>query len=322
MLTLALLGLVGGLITGVSPCVLPMLPIIFFASGSTVATPTPAVRKDDREVAEAAPAEGPAPSSPPRQGLRRRSSRPPAVPDHRRPGDQLQPLHPAGLDVALRPRPARRLPALGRLIVLGLVGLGLIFPPLGHWIEKPFYRLPKVSNSDAGPFVLGLGLGTLYVPCAGPILAAITVAGATGDVGLRTVVLTVSFAIGAALPLLLFAMAGSNIRKRIDSYRARATGFRIGGGIVMLVLAVALAFNLTDVVQRALPNYTSGIEKKLAENDTVQGALTPFETAENKGLSKCTPAPPSSTRAGRRRRCGARSAGSTPTVTLRSAWTS
>ena len=31
MLTLAFVGLLGGLITGVSPCVLPMLPIIFFA---------------------------------------------------------------------------------------------------------------------------------------------------------------------------------------------------------------------------------------------------------------------------------------------------
>lgn len=34
MVTLALIGLVGGLITGVSPCVLPLLPIIFFAGAS------------------------------------------------------------------------------------------------------------------------------------------------------------------------------------------------------------------------------------------------------------------------------------------------
>jgi cytochrome c biogenesis protein CcdA/thiol-disulfide isomerase/thioredoxin len=289
MLTLALLGLVGGLITGVSPCVLPMLPIIFFASGSTSSAPAAA--------APAASAAGTADGA----GGTVTVTETRAARSARKPRDLRALKIIAGLVTSFSLFTllgSTILSALGLpddflrwagLIVLGLVGLGLIFPALGHLIERPFYRLPKISNNESGPFVLGLGLGTLYVPCAGPILAAITVAGATGHIGLRTVVLTVSFAIGAALPLLLFAMAGSNIRKRIDAYRSRATLFRVGGGIVMLVLAVALAFNLTDVVQRAVPDYTGGIQKKLAQNDTVQGALTPFETAENKDLSKCDP---------------------------------
>src|SRR4051794_14307663 len=33
LLTLALIGLVGGLITGISPCILPVLPVVFFAGG-------------------------------------------------------------------------------------------------------------------------------------------------------------------------------------------------------------------------------------------------------------------------------------------------
>ncbi|WNB85660.1 hypothetical protein [Cellulomonas sp. ATA003] len=33
LLTLALIGLVGGLITGISPCILPVLPVIFFSGG-------------------------------------------------------------------------------------------------------------------------------------------------------------------------------------------------------------------------------------------------------------------------------------------------
>ncbi|WP_307782651.1 cytochrome c biogenesis CcdA family protein [Tenggerimyces flavus] len=101
------------------------------------------------------------------------------------------------------------------LTVLVLVGLGLIVPALAHLIEKPFYRLPKVTRNANGAFVLGLGLGTLFVPCASPVLAAITVAGATGQIGWRTVVLTVSFAIGAALPLLIFTAAGSRIARSV-----------------------------------------------------------------------------------------------------------
>ncbi|MGC4943535.1 cytochrome c biogenesis protein CcdA [Kribbella sp. DT2] len=278
MLTLALIGLLGGLITGVSPCVLPMLPIIFFAGTNTKPATAPARKTaDDGDVLVEEVEVG----KPPR--------------DYR----PLKII--AGIVVSFSLftlagsviLSALGLPddflRWGGLTILTLVGLGLIFPALGHWIEKPFYRLPKINKNNSGPFVLGLGLGTLYVPCAGPVLAAITVAGATGNVGWRTVVLTVTFAIGAALPLLIFASAGSRISQRVKAYRDHARGFRIAGGAVMIALAVALAFNITDVIQRSLPSYTSGLEKKVAENKTVQGALAPALGAGGEELAKCTP---------------------------------
>ena len=271
MITLAFIGLLGGLITGVSPCVLPMLPIIFFA-GAGAGTGADA-------GAQAASGAG---------GMSTRRD--------------LRPLKIiVGIVVSFSVFTlvgSVILSALGLpddflrwtgLTILTLVGLGLIVPALGHLIEKPFYRLPKINRNDSGAFVLGLGLGTLYVPCAGPVLAAITVAGATGNIGWRTVVLTVSFALGAALPLLIFASAGSRISQRVKAYRSHARGFRIGGGVVMILLAGALAFNITDVIQRELPSYTSGLEKKVAENKTVQGALAPAIGNASAELSKCTP---------------------------------
>ncbi|WP_432889998.1 cytochrome c biogenesis protein CcdA [Kribbella sp. CA-245084] len=274
MFTLAFIGLLGGLITGVSPCVLPMLPIIFFA-GTAGKAAAPAGRSEGDVLVAEAPVE-------PRRDLR-----------------PLKII--AGIVVSFSLftltgsviLSALGLPddflRWGGLTVLTLVGLGLIFPALGHWIEKPFYRLPKINRNNNGAFVLGLGLGTLYVPCAGPVLAAITVAGATGNIGWQTVVLTVSFAIGAALPLLIFASAGSRISQRVKAYRDHARGFRIGGGIVMILLAVALAFNITDVIQRSLPSYTSGLEQKVAQNKTVQGALAPAIGGASADLAKCTP---------------------------------
>ncbi|MFT4263091.1 MAG: cytochrome c biogenesis protein CcdA [Nocardioides sp.] len=257
MLTLALIGLVGGLITGVSPCVLPMLPIIFFAGAGGAGE-----ERSDR-------------------------TRPLKIIVGVVTSFSVFTLLGSTI-LSFLGLPDDFLRWAG-IAVLALVGIGMLIPALGHLIERPFYRLPKVTGQRGGPFVLGLGLGTLYVPCAGPILAAITVAGATGQIGWRTVVLTVSFALGAALPLLIFASAGSNIRGRINAYRSRATAFRVGGGVILIVLAVALAFNATDALQRAVPNYTGGLEKRLATSDAVQGALTPFETEENKALSKCTP---------------------------------
>jgi thiol-disulfide isomerase/thioredoxin len=57
----------------------------------------------------------------------------------------------------------------------------------------------------------------------------------------------------------------------------------------MILLAIALAFNITDVIQRSLPSYTSGLEKKVAENKTVQGVLAPAIGDASTELAKCTP---------------------------------
>jgi cytochrome c biogenesis protein CcdA len=80
------------------------------------------------------------------------------------------------------------------LALLVLVGLSLLVPPLGHLIERPFYRFPqRALGTSRDGFLLGVALGAVFVPCAGPVLAAITVAGATRHIGLRTIGLTLTF---------------------------------------------------------------------------------------------------------------------------------
>ncbi|MFJ4963781.1 cytochrome c biogenesis CcdA family protein [Streptomyces sp. NPDC088729] len=76
-------------------------------------------------------------------------------------------------------------------------------------------RLSTAGSAFALGLGLGLGLGLLYVPCAGPVLAAITVAGVRGEISADIVVLTLSFALGTAVPLLVFALAGRRVADRV-----------------------------------------------------------------------------------------------------------
>ena len=62
--------------------------------------------------------------------------------------------------------------------------------------------------------MLGLGLGLLFVPCAGPVLATIAVVGATHRVGFDAVVLTAAFGVGVGIPLLVLALAGDALLRR------------------------------------------------------------------------------------------------------------
>jgi cytochrome c biogenesis protein CcdA/thiol-disulfide isomerase/thioredoxin len=271
--TLVLIGLVGGIITGLSPCVLPVLPVVLLGGGS------------------AGPDTGPDAES-----------------ARRRPYLVVLGLTLSfavftlfgSLILASLHLPDDAIRWLG-LALLVLVGLGLLVPPLGHLIERPFYRFPqRALGTGRNGFLLGIALGTVFVPCAGPVLAAITVAGATGHVGLRTVGLTLGFAVGTAIPLLAFALAGRGLTQRLGAFRRHQGAFRAVSGVVVIVLAVALTFNLSDIVQRDIPNYFEAVGNSLEKGAKAapQGggsvSLQACQTAAlygGSGLEKCGPAP-------------------------------
>ncbi|MGO3432338.1 MAG: cytochrome c biogenesis protein DipZ, partial [Cellulosimicrobium funkei] len=182
------------------------------------------------------------------------------------------------------------------IVLLVAIGVGMIVPRVEEVLERPFRRVAALgarrgaARQDRGAFVLGLGLGVLYVPCAGPVLAAITVAGATGNIGPGTVALTVSFAVGAAVPLLVFALAGRRVAERVRGFQRHTRGIRVAGGVVMIALAGALALNLPAALQRALPDYTGALQQRVDENDAVREALDlgGLVTDENRELSNCS----------------------------------
>jgi cytochrome c biogenesis protein CcdA/thiol-disulfide isomerase/thioredoxin len=264
-MSLVIIGLLGGLITGISPCILPVLPVIFLTGGAGSATYD---------------GDGPAPAS------------------RWRPYLVILGLMTSFTLVTLAG--SLVLGALGLpqgiirwagIAVLVLIGVGLIVPRVEQLLEKPFQWIPQreVSNRGSG-FGVGLALGAVFVPCAGPVLAAIIVAGSTGRIGIDTVLLTVSFALGVSVPLLFFALAGRSVIQRIRAFRTRERALRVAGGIAMLALAVGLVFNVPQLLQRLVPDYTAGIQKELTDNPDARRALDlgGLVTDENRDLDTCT----------------------------------
>lgn len=261
MTTLIAIGFLGGLITGISPCILPVLPVIFFSGtrgGST-------------------------------GGTRRAGLRPYLVIAGLVSSFSLVTLIGSALLSWLDlPQDTIRWVALLALVA---IGLGLIFPQFEALLEKPFSRLPqKQFGSGNGGFGLGLALGVLYVPCAGPVLAAIVVAGATGTIGADIIALTLSFAVGAALPLLFFAMAGRRVTERVAAFRRRQREIRVVAGAVTILLAVALVFNLPAVLQRTIPDYTAALQEQVGGEEQLRDKLNlgGLVNEQNAELSNCT----------------------------------
>ena len=147
------------------------------------------------------------------------------------------------------------------IALLAVVGLGYLIPPLGALIERPFARVgTRRPSGRAGGFVLGLAVGVVYVPCAGPVLAAIAVVGATHRVGLTAVILTAAFAVGTAVPLFAVAAAGGQLTSRVGAIRRRAPQIRRIGGAVLVVFAVLIATDVLAGLQRDIPGYTTALQ--------------------------------------------------------------
>jgi len=228
VIVLLAIGFVAGVVTAISPCVLPVLPIVF--AGSASGGP----RRPYAIVAGIVV----------------------SFTAFLLAGTWL-------LDQLGLPQDFLRTLAIGLLFLMAAL---LIVPQLGGLVERPLARLSRRPSSDlGGGFVLGLSLGLVFVPCAGPVLAAVTVVAATHEVGLKTVLLTLSYAIGAAIPMLLIGILGRRAVGRMAAFRAHARGVRTALGVVIAATALAIVFNVDRHFQTAVPGYTNALQSHVEE---------------------------------------------------------
>src|ERR671928_846593 len=148
------------------------------------------------------------------------------------------------------------------LVLLFVVAATLLAPRLGELLERPFLALTRRRpGGSGGGFVLGLSLGLVFVPCAGPILAYITVRAASEHVNAKAVLLTIAYALGAAVPMLLVALFGRGV-----SARLRSPLVRPALGVVMALAGLAIVFPVDTKAQTALGGYTKHIQNVIERN--------------------------------------------------------
>jgi cytochrome c biogenesis protein CcdA/thiol-disulfide isomerase/thioredoxin len=233
MILLLGIGFLAGIITALSPCVLPVLPILL-AGGAT--------------------------------GGRRR---PYAIVAGIVLSFTVFTLVAAWLlDLLGLPEDVLRNLAIALLFVLAAT---LVFPRFGLLLERPLARLTRRRGGDlGGGFLLGASLGLVFVPCAGPVLATISVLAAQHKVGFEAVLLTFFYALGAAVPMLLVAIGGQRAAGRL---RAHGLALRRAMGVVVALAALALGFNTEQSLQVALGGYTSALQRHTEATGPAQARL-------------------------------------------------
>ncbi len=189
---------------------------------------------------------------------------------------------------------------MAAIIIIGVLGIGLIVPSLNARIERALSRLAVLSPQNSGQgsgfrsgFLTGSSLGLVWAPCAGPILAAVTTLAATQRLSWGAAAVVIAYAFGTGIPLLVIAYGGREAIRRIPLFIQNPVRLQQIFGGVMVLTAILIAVNAdtlvtawaTSLIPASWTAQLNGFEnsplvsQKLAQLS--QGSRTPAPTTQH-----------------------------------------
>jgi cytochrome c biogenesis protein CcdA/thiol-disulfide isomerase/thioredoxin len=162
------------------------------------------------------------------------------------------------------------------IALLALFGVTLLFPELSDRLTRPLVALGgRLSQSaDRGEhagaiwpsLLLGVATGLLWAPCAGPVLGLILTGAALEGANVETTLLLLAYAAGAATSLALALLVGGRVFAAMKRSLGAGEWIRRGLGAAVLVAVVAIAFGVDTgfLTQVSLAN-TAALEQSLVD---------------------------------------------------------
>jgi cytochrome c biogenesis protein CcdA/thiol-disulfide isomerase/thioredoxin len=247
-MTIVILVFLGGVLTILSPCILPVLPFVFARSEQKFLT----------------------------NGL-------PMLAGMAVTFAAIATLAAVGGSWAVRVNQYGRVFAL---VLLTVFAATLLSTRLADWLARPFValgnRLAQSNPEAAGrvtllnSLLLGIATGLLWAPCAGPILGLILTGAAISGPNARTTLLLFAYAAGAATSLAVALLAGGRVFAFLKKSLGTGEWIRRGLGVAVLVAVVAIVFGWdSTVLTRLSLNGTNALEQSLIDKIHPQNAGAP-----------------------------------------------
>jgi cytochrome c-type biogenesis protein len=116
-------------------------------------------------------------------------------------------------------------------------------------VKLPFlYREARMNTGGSrrglvGAFVLGFAFAFGWTPCVGPILAGILALAATRETVLQGMFLLAIYSVGLAIPFLLTGLGLSQFLRLYDGFRKHLQVVEVLSGVLLIAIGVLMAFN-------------------------------------------------------------------------------
>ncbi|WP_064712673.1 cytochrome c biogenesis protein DipZ [Rhizobium bangladeshense] len=257
-MTLLIIAYLGGVLTILSPCILPILPFVFARAGQPFVKST----------------------LPMLVGMAATFA-------------LVATLAAVGGGWAIRANEYGRLAAI---VLLALFGASLLSPRFASTLARPIVDLGNnLMNAGGGglaaptvksALILGVATGLLWAPCAGPILGLVLTGAALQGANLQTTVLLIAYAAGAATSLSVALLVGGKIFAAMK--RSLGIGDRIrqvvGAAVLAGVTVIALGLD-TSLLARLSYASTASLEQAVLDRLHAKPAGgTPSEVASNDAI--------------------------------------
>jgi cytochrome c biogenesis protein CcdA/thiol-disulfide isomerase/thioredoxin len=160
------------------------------------------------------------------------------------------------------------------LIVMSVFALSLISARIGDWLTRPFVmlgnRLDPDTRKKAGPMgsiMLGVATGLLWAPCAGPILGVILTGAMLQGASAQTSLLLLAYGAGSALSLGTLIFTGRGLVNRLKPSIPFTGWLRRGAGVAVLATAAVIATGLDKtLLAKTSSEGVASVEKSVLEN--------------------------------------------------------
>jgi cytochrome c biogenesis protein CcdA/thiol-disulfide isomerase/thioredoxin len=184
---------------------------------------------------------------------------------------------------------------LRRVAIVVLVGFGvtLLIPPLAARIEGYVSRFAGGSRVKRGGdgfwsgTLVGASLGLVYAPCAGPILAGVITVSASQSFSVGRLLVAVAYGLGSAVVLYVLMLGG----RRVTSRLARRSGaLQMGMGAVMVLVGVLMIGNydikFENTIARDAPAFLVDPTKGLEAQSSIHKELAALKGGHASALGK------------------------------------
>jgi cytochrome c biogenesis protein CcdA/thiol-disulfide isomerase/thioredoxin len=173
---------------------------------------------------------------------------------------------------------------LASIIIVLVFGVSLLIPQFQILLEQLFARATsffpptRARSGFWGEVVLGLSLGLLWTPCVGPILGSVIALAVTGTINFNAFLITFAYALGTGIPLYLVLLGGQKFLPKNGQFIQRLFG------VVMIATAFGLFFTVDRRFQSYIltrfPAYGTGLTR-IEDNSLVHSQLSHLSSVPN-----------------------------------------
>ncbi len=176
------------------------------------------------------------------------------------------------------------------IALLAAFGVTLLSTRAAALVTGPFVELGnRLSRKAAtggkgsvgGSILLGVATGLLWAPCAGPVLGLVLTGAALNGANAQTTLLLVAYAAGAATSLALAVLAGARVFAAMKRFLGIGDRIRQGLGVAVLAGVGAIALGLdTGLLAQLSYASTSGVEQSIL--DRLRSGASPVDVASTR----------------------------------------